>query len=104
MANNETEANTMKYMIASIDGKDIFLHEAIWVLNSSKPIPSGMLVAHKDGDTMNNEYDNLYLVSENNNHGDLHIDSNKIFHQEKYKENRDYIRKHFSDIASILFQ
>ncbi len=103
MTSNETQENTMKYMIASIDGKEIFLHEAVWTLNSAKPIPEGKLVAHKDGNTMNNDYDNLYLVEENDSHGDLHKDSNKIFHQGNYKDHEEYIRKNFSDISSVLF-
>ena len=61
----EVEANTMQYMIATIEGKDIFLQEAEWVLNNKKPIPTGKLIAHKNGDTTNNSVDNLEVVDEN---------------------------------------
>jgi hypothetical protein len=99
----ETEANTLKYMIANIEGKNIFLHEAVWVLNSQKPIPSGKLVSHKDGDTMNNNFDNLELVDENVEYGDLHQRSNKIFHDDYYMNHKEFIKKHFDDIYMVIF-
>jgi len=99
----EVEANTMQYMVATIEGKDIFLQEAEWVLNSKKPIPTGKLIAHKDGNTMNNSVDNLVVVDENEQYGDLHQRSNKIFHEENYKNNEQYIEKHFPDIHNVLF-
>ena len=100
----EIQANTMKYMVATIEGKDIFLQEAEWVLNNKKPIPTGKLVAHKDGDTLNNSVDNLAVVDENEEYGDLHQRSNKVFHEENYKDNEQYIEKHFPDIYNVLFR
>lgn len=94
----EKEANTMKYMVATIDNKLVFLHEAEWVLNSKKPIPAGKLVYHKDGNTLNNEYSNLDLVDENSEYGDLH--NNKIFHEDSI--DKKFIEKNFSDIYEIL--
>lgn len=99
----ETDANTMQYMIATIEGKDIFLHEAEWVLNNKTFIPTGKLVSHKDGCTMNNVIENLELVEENKDYGDLHQGSNKIFHEENYKKYDEYIKKHFPDIHNVLF-
>jgi len=92
------EANLMKYMVATIEGKDIFLQEAEWVRHTGKPIPTGKLVAHKDGNTMNNEFTNLILVDENKEYGDLHQKSNKVFHEENVVKYEDFIKKHFPDI------
>lgn len=92
----EDEANTMKYMVATIEGKKVFLHEAEWVLHNKKPIPSGKLVYHKDGNTLNNEITNLDLVDENKEYGDLHEKNNKIFHEDSL--DMEFITKHFSDI------
>lgn len=94
----EKDANTMKYMVANIENKLVFLHEAEWVLNTKKPIPSGKLVYHKDGNTLNNEYSNLDLVDENSEYGDLH--ENKIFHEDSI--DKPFIQKHFPDIYKLL--
>ena len=78
---------------------DVFLHEAVWVLESKKLIPEGKLVAHRDGNTYNNGVDNLYLVDENKDHGDLH--TNRTFHENCF--DKGFIKEHFEDIYSILF-
>ena len=100
----ELQANTMQYMVATIEGKDIFLQEAEWVLNNEKPIPTGKLVYHKNGDTTDNVANNLLLVDENEHYGDLHQRSNKVFHEENYKKNEKYIERNFTDIYKVLFQ
>jgi hypothetical protein len=76
----------------------VFLHEANWVLNNKKLIPEGMLVAHKDLNPINNQIENLYLVSENKEFGDLH--HNKVFHENSF--NKGLIYEHFPDIAKVL--
>ena len=104
MKREEIDANTMNYMIASMDDKEIFLHEAVWVLNSRKPIPDGYMICHKDGNTMNNDFDNLGLVEENRDYGDLHKSSNRIFQESSYRENSEFIKKHFDDVYDVLFK
>lgn len=102
--NKELNANMMKYQVATIEGKVIFLQEAEWVLNSKKPIPEGKLVAHKDGNTLNNQFDNLYLVDENTKYGDFHQESNKVFHENNLEKNKEFIERQFVDIYKILFK
>ena len=97
-------ANSDLYSVADIDGKSIFYHEALWVKVNGKPIPNGMLVFHKDGNPMNNDPDNLDIVKENENYGDLHSDENKVFHEHNYKSNEEFIKEHFDDIYCILFE
>jgi len=92
------ERNVMKYMVGKfekLDGTeiDIFLHEAEWVLNNGL-IPKGKLVSHKDGNPMNNELNNLELVDENEEFGDLHDD--KIFHEDSV--DKQFIKDNFPDI------
>lgn len=103
LSQKEMDANSMQYMIATIEGKDIFLHEAEWVLNNKTFIPTGKLVYHIDGNSMNNVIENLGLVEENKDCGDLHQCSNKVFHEENYKKYEEYIKKHFPDIHNVLF-
>lgn len=81
---------------SSSTGKDVvvFLHEAEWVINTKKLIPKNMLIAHKNGDIHNNNFNNLYLVKENNEFGDLHKD--RIFHEDTVDV--DLIKEHFDDI------
>jgi hypothetical protein len=100
----EMDANRMKYMIATIDGKTVFLHEAEWVLGNKKPIPKGMLVFHSDGNTVNNAIPNLDLVDENSSYGDLHRDTNKVFHSQNIERNKEYIRVHFQDIYKMFVE
>lgn len=95
--------DVMNYMVGTFESNDgtfhdVFLHEAEWCLGNKKPIPKGMLVAHKDGNTQNNNILNLYLVPENKEHGDLHMD--KVFHEDSLNVN--LIKIHFSDIAQAL--
>jgi hypothetical protein len=98
----EMDANRMKYMVAEIDGKTVFLHEAEWVIGNKKPVPKGMLVFHKDGNTVNNAIDNLDIVDENSEYGDLHRDNNKVFHEQNVDRHKEYIRVHFQDIYNIF--
>jgi hypothetical protein len=86
------------YMVGTFDGIDIFLHEAEWVLNNKRWIPDSKLVAHKDHLPINNTIDNLYLVDENKEYGDLHDD--RVFHESS--NNVNLIYKHFPDIAKAL--
>ena len=93
------EKDLQNYSCGVFDNKTVFLHEAVWVLENKKLIPSGKLVAHRDGNTLNNSASNLYLVDENKKYGDLH--DNKTFHQDV--QDRELIVKHFPDIAEIIF-
>lgn len=92
--------NLMKYMTGKFEdpqtGKPIqvFLHEAIWVLDKGTLIPDGKLVAHIDGNPLNNEISNLHLVDENKEYGDLH--DNKVFHENE--NNIELIKGHFPDV------
>lgn len=89
------------YMMATIDDIDVYLHEAVWVLNSGKPIPSNKLVLHKDGNTMNNSYDNLELIDEFDTTPSTR---HKLFHENNYKDYKYYIESNFRDIFEKLFQ
>lgn len=94
--------NSDLYMIAEIEGKVVFYHEAMWCKANGKLIPSGYLVFHKDGDPLNNDPDNLELVEENSEHGDLHQDSNKVFHSHNWEANRDFIERNFDDVFEAI--
>lgn len=94
------EKDLQNYSCGTFDNKTVFLHEAVWVLDNKKLIPSGKLVAHRDGNTLNNNASNLYLVDENKEYGDLH--DNKTFHQDGL--DKELIVKHFPDIAEIIFR
>ena len=94
-------SNSDLFMVGDFDDKTIFLHEAVWVKHNKKLIPSNMLVYHKDGDPMNNDPDNLDLVLENKEHGDLHLDKNKVFHE--HKVDKQFIKKYFEDIYECLY-
>ena len=85
----------IKYMIAEIDEKEIFYHEAVWAMCIGL-IPDDKLVAHKDGNPMNNDIENLYLVDINKEYGDLHKHSNKIFHMSTYDP--IFVQKYFNDV------
>lgn len=96
--------NLMKYMTGKFEdprtGKpvQIFLHEAVWVLTNKTLIPKGKLVAHKDGNALNNDPENLYIVDENEEYGDLH--NNRVFHEDC--NNMDLIKGHFPDVYKII--
>lgn len=47
------------------------LHREIWKAYHG-PIPDGKVVHHKDGNSLNNEFENLELVASNSAHQDLH--------------------------------
>lgn len=96
-------ANSDLFMVADIDNRTIFYHEAIWVKANGRPIPTGYLVYHLDGNPMNNDADNLDLIEENKTYGDLHENSNKVFHEENYKNSEQFIRTNFEDIWEVLF-
>ena len=100
----DLNANAQKYKVATIEGKNIFLQEAEWVLHYKKPIPKGKLVCHKDGNPLNNNIENLDLVEENDEHGDFHLESNKVFHEQNLEDNKDFIKFHFDDIYNVLFE
>jgi hypothetical protein len=91
--------NLMKYMVGLFEDPTtkkpvrVFLHEAVWVLENGL-IPDDKLVSHIDGDARNNNLDNLKLVDENKEHGDLH--TRKFFHQSTV--NTELIKEHFPDI------
>jgi hypothetical protein len=94
----------MKYMVGKFEDPDtkkpvrVFLHEAVWVLENKCLIPEGKLVAHEDGNPLNNEVSNLHLVDENKEYGDLH--ESKIFHENE--NNMEIIKGHFPDIYQKL--
>jgi len=96
---SEQQHNKMCYSVAEIEGKLIFLHEAVWCFYNGL-IPVGFLIFHKDGNVNNNNIENLELVKENDEHGDLHLKENKIFHSDTYDE--EFVKKHFEDIYERL--
>lgn len=85
-------------MVATIEGIDIYLHEAIWVLHTRAPIPANKLILHKNGDTMNNLIENLELIDDEDD------TRPKVFHQDQYINYKEYIRVNFTDIFEILFE
>lgn len=87
--------NEMNYCIANIEGKTVFLQEVVWTYCNGL-IPDNCLVNHKDGNTQNNNSDNLELVEENTEYGDLHKMQDRIFHKSTYNEN--FVKKHFHDV------
>ena len=93
--------NELYYSVADIEGKTVFLHECIWVYENGL-IPDNFLVAHVDGDPGNNNTDNLKLVEENREHGDLHKKENRIFHKSTF--NSEFVKKHFSDIYEKILE
>ena len=95
----ENTDNLMHFLIADIDNKEIFYHEAIWVMENGL-IPKDKLVAHIDGNPGNNKLYNLKLVDENLNFGDLHKKENKVFHEEFY--NKEFVQTHFLDIFNSI--
>lgn len=59
------------------------LHVAIWEYYSGKVVPPGHCVHHKDGNTFNNDFDNLECV-EVKNHASEH--SKRNLESEEYRE------------------
>lgn len=94
-------ANSDLFMVGTFEDREVFLHEAIWVKANKKLIPLGKLVNHKDGNPMNNDPDNLELVDENKEYGDLHETRNKVFHETL--EDKEFIRRNFDDIYEVLY-
>lgn len=99
----ENLSNMDLFMVADIEGLSIFCHEAVWTKFNKRPIPRGKLVYHKDGNPMNNDITNLDLIDENSQYGDLHMEVNKIFHEQNYQQNKEFIKKYFDDIYEVLF-
>lgn len=91
-------ANSDMFMVAEIEGKTIFAHEAVWAKTNKRLIPSDMLVFHKDGDPMNNDPDNLDIVKSTN---DLHISPNRVFHENT--ADKEFIKKHFDDVHDAIY-
>jgi hypothetical protein len=96
---DKNNPDEMVYMTAIIDGRTIFYHEAIWTLNNGL-IPDDKLVSHIDGNAMNNATDNLHLVDENKDSGDLHGRFDKVFHKSSYDE--DFVKEHFNDVFLVV--
>lgn len=100
--------NLMKYQVGTFERTNpqtnlsesvqVFLHEVIWVLEHKQLIPDGKLVAHQDGNALNNEIDNLHLVDENSEHGDLH--DVKLFHVSNFDP--EFTKAHFPDVMGAL--
>ena len=99
---NKDNPNLMNYAVGDFDydGKTftVFLHELHWVISNRKLIPKGMLVAHRNGIAIDNDPNNLYLVPENKEFGDLHKE--KILHEDNV--NWGLIKEHFPDVYNIL--
>lgn len=58
----EGRTRTTPCWVIQTSGMSVVGHNAVWeVVNG--PIPRGCVVAHRDGDTLNNKIDNLYLWS-----------------------------------------
>jgi len=91
-------ANSDMFMVAEIEGKTVFMHEAVWAKENRSLIPSNKLVFHKDGDPMNNDPENLDIVDSTN---DLHISPNRVFHENT--ANREFIKEHFDDVYDAIW-
>lgn len=58
------------YRKTTFNGKKIYLHRIIWTLTNGA-IPDGFIVHHKDGNGLNNEINNLELMTKEK-HTSLH--------------------------------
>lgn len=94
-------ANSDLFMVGMFEDKQVFLHEAIWVKANKQLIPLDKLVNHKDGNPLNNDPDNLELVDENKEYGDLHETRNRVFHETLV--DKEFIRRNFDDIYEVLY-
>jgi hypothetical protein len=100
----------MGYMITNINGKNIYMHELIWVMKNKKPIPNNFIVSHKNNNTSDNRRDNLHLVNKTNDNENDNDDNRKnkekIFHEKNYQKNnvKKYIKKNFPQIFEIFYE
>jgi len=75
--------DTQLYYTAVIDGRHERLHRAIWKYHHGS-IPRGMVVHHIDGDSLNNDIDNLALMTRPAHASHHHKDSEEhIEHMRK---------------------
>lgn len=100
---DKNESETKPYQIATIDGIDVYLHEAIYVLTNKKPIPTNHIVMHLDGNTLNNHQNNLVVAPMQKRDFDLRKTKHMIFHKNQYRKNKLFIKKHFNDVYNVLF-
>jgi len=68
----ESVANCHGYCHVKVNGKPERYHRILWVLING-PIPAGLVIDHLDGDKLNNNIDNLRLVSQRENLQNLAI-------------------------------
>ena len=90
----------LDYKVMEVDGKTVFLHEAVWALHHGRPIPDGNLVYHLDADTLNNDIKNLALACYNE---EKSVYKDKVFHVSNFRNNKALIEEHFSDVHGVLF-
>ncbi len=50
-----------------VEGKKLAAHRVVWELVTGEPIPPGLEIDHIDGDSTNNRFDNLRLVTHAHN-------------------------------------
>jgi len=65
-----TTKDYVKYKKKRINGKTQQLHRVIWERHHG-PIPEGCVIHHKDDNTMNNDIDNLEMMTKKE-HNQLH--------------------------------
>jgi len=75
--------DTQPYYTVMIDGKYQRLHRAVWESHYG-PIPKGLLVHHIDGDSLNNDIDNLELMTRA---------AHASYHHKDSEEHREHMRK-----------
>jgi hypothetical protein len=54
--------NVAKYRVVRVGGKDYYQHRLVWETENG-PIPIGHVIHHKDGDTRNNDLQNLECIT-----------------------------------------
>lgn len=74
----EPEQRTCKYQNVFIQGHIVKEHRAIWILQNG-PIPGGMYLDHKDGNSNNKRIENLRLctATQNNQNKNVRV-TNKV--------------------------
>jgi hypothetical protein len=53
--------NSAKYHVVRVNGREFYHHRLVWELENG-PIPIGHVIHHKDGDTRNNDLQNLECI------------------------------------------